>query len=472
MQEQKNYKNKFSFIQKSLDGGEYDVVIKESATLFEVAMKQIFHQAIVKLPFKDRKELNKAEDEIGKGNKGVDDFSFGELVGLYRQSKLFKKWENYSDVDLGILTSLDLNSIVEMRNKLTHKGASCNKFEAELVFNYLKNFFASLGLADIEEAVEKVFAQNTTVTKENTNTDNEFNVNLIKKQQQRGSSYSPVQYDELARLRKQSKLREEVDLNGLKHGLSLMEKQEDLIGLDIGCAEGFVTHERFSKLCGFSHIMGIDKSKDAIEKANNAGYPNHSFYNIDIETKDGINMLKEKLAEIGKDGFDLVFSSAVFHHLTNPTKVLRELRKIMNKNAVIVIRTLDDQLTLAYPDDKDIVNQIFALSEKIPGMSNRKHGRQVYNQLWKTGFKNQKLFLGMLDTVGKSLEERMNVYQNNFEWRPNYIKRAIENHPDKRAELEKKLEWLQTALEHLEDMFIAEDFFLMEPVIVAVGQKV
>ena len=183
-------------------------------------------------------------------------------------------------------------------------------------------------------------------------------------------------------------------------------------------------------------------------------------------------MLKEKLAEIGKDGFDLVFSSAVFHHLTNPTKVLRELRKIMNKNAVIVIRTLDDQLTLAYPDDKDIVNQIFALSEKIPGMSNRKHGRQVYNQLWKTGFKNQKLFLGMLDTVGKSLEERMNVYQNNFEWRPNYIKRAIENHPDKRAELEKKLEWLQTALEHLEDMFIAEDFFLMEPVIVAVGQKV
>ena len=157
MEEQKNYKNKFSFIQKSLDGGEYDVVIKESATLFEVAMKQIFNQAIVKLPFKDRKELNKAEDEIGKGNKGVDDFSFGELVGLYRQSKLFKKWENYSDVDLGILTSLDLNSIVEMRNKLTHKGASCNKFEAELVFNYLKNFFASLGLADIEEAVEKVF---------------------------------------------------------------------------------------------------------------------------------------------------------------------------------------------------------------------------------------------------------------------------------------------------------------------------
>ncbi|RLA78760.1 MAG: hypothetical protein DRG78_14370 [Epsilonproteobacteria bacterium] len=172
--EQKNYTNKFSFIQQSLDGGEYDVVIKESATLFEVAMKQIFHQAITKLPFADRKELQKAEEEIGKGNKGVDDFTFGQLVGLYRQSKLFKKWESYSNVDLGILTSLDLNSIVEMRNKLTHQGATCSKFEAELVFNYLKNFFASLGLADIEEAVEKVFDSKLTQQKvaDNSNKDN------------------------------------------------------------------------------------------------------------------------------------------------------------------------------------------------------------------------------------------------------------------------------------------------------------
>lgn len=177
MEEQKTYQNKFSFIQQSLDSGEYDVVIKESATLFEVAMKQIFHQANTKLPFTDRKELTKVEEEIGKGNKGVDDFTFGQLVGLYRQSKLFKKWESYSDVNLGILTSLDLNSIVEMRNKLTHKGATCSKFEAELVFNYLKNFFASLGLADIEEAVEKVFdkkAQQVDVAK-NTSKQKTFN---------------------------------------------------------------------------------------------------------------------------------------------------------------------------------------------------------------------------------------------------------------------------------------------------------
>jgi hypothetical protein len=144
----------------------------------------------------------------------------------------------------------------------------------------------------------------------------------------------------------------------------------------------------------------------------------------------------------------------------------------MNKNGVVVIRTLDDQLTVAYPDDDNIVEKIFKLSEKIPGMSNRKHGRQIYNQLWKAGFKNQKFFLGMLDTAGKDIDERMNVYQNNFQWRPNYIKRAIKKYPDKKVTLEKDLKLMETALENLEEMFESEDFFLMEPVIVAVGQKV
>ena len=469
--EQKNYKNKFSFIHQSLDGGEYDVVIKESATLFEVAMKQIFHQAITKLPFADRKELNKAEEEIGKGNKGVDDFTFGQLVGLYRQSKLFKKWENYSDVDLGILTSLDLNSIVEMRNKLMHKDGSCSKFEAELVFNYLKNFFASLGLADIEEAVEKVFVQHVDVPPNITIVNNEFDINLIKKQN-KDSSYCPVEYDELSRLRKQSKLREETDLSGLEYGLSLMDKKEDLIGLDIGCSEGFVTNERFSKLNGFTHIIGVDQSQGAIEKANKSNYKNHSFYNVDIETKEGIQLLKDKLVELDKDGFDLIFSSAVFHHLTNPTKVLRDLRKLMNKNGVIVIITYDDWLTIAYPDENNIVEKIFTLSEKIPGMSNRRHGRQIYNQLWKTGFRNMKLFLDKLDTANKEIDDRLELFTENFEWRPNYIKRAIEKYPEKKAELEKDLEWMEVALENLEEMVEEEDFFLMEPVVIAVGQKV
>ena len=296
------------------------------------------------------------------------------------------------------------------------------------------------------------------------------NVYLLK--QNKDSSYCPVEYDELARLRKQSKLREDFDLSGLEYGLSLMDKKEDLIGLDIGCSEGFVTNERFSKIGGFSHIIGVDQSTDAIKKANSSNYINHSFYNIDIETTDGIQLLKDKLTEIGEDGFDLIFSSAVFHHLNNPTKVFRELRKIMNKNGVVVISSFDDQLTLAYPDDDNIVEKIFKLSEKIPGMSNRKHGRQIYNQLWKAGFKNQKFFLGMLDTAGKDIDERMNVYQNNFQWRPNYIKRAIKKYPDKKVTLEKDLKLMETALENLEEMFESEDFFLMEPVIVAVGQKV
>ena len=79
-----SFDDKLMFIQKSLDMGEYDVVVKEACTLFELSLKKIFNQAIISLPFADRNEVQDSEKKIGKGNKGVSDFTFGELVGLFR----------------------------------------------------------------------------------------------------------------------------------------------------------------------------------------------------------------------------------------------------------------------------------------------------------------------------------------------------------------------------------------------------
>ncbi|KUO63845.1 MAG: hypothetical protein APF84_14590 [Gracilibacter sp. BRH_c7a] len=144
--------DKLSFIQKSLDMGEYDVVVKECATLFEVALKRIFNEAIISLPFNDRIDIQEVEKKIGKNNKGVQEFTFGELVGLFRESKLLAKWAKHSSRDLGLLNSLDFSSIVNLRNHVTHSGIECNRFEAELVYNYLRNMLATLGLADLNSS--------------------------------------------------------------------------------------------------------------------------------------------------------------------------------------------------------------------------------------------------------------------------------------------------------------------------------
>lgn len=149
--------DKLSFIQKSLDMGEYDVVIKECSTLFELSLKRIFKEAIITLPFEERSELFECEKKIGKGKKGVHDFTFGELVGLFRESRLMSKWTKHSSKELGLISSLDFGPIVNLRNQITHDGFKCSRYEAELINNYLRNLLATFGLADLKSSISTSF---------------------------------------------------------------------------------------------------------------------------------------------------------------------------------------------------------------------------------------------------------------------------------------------------------------------------
>ena len=144
--------NKIKFTQTSFAMNEFDVVVKECGTLFENAFKEIYHQAITSLPFEARNAVLQAEAEIGKGKKGVADFTFGELVGLFRTSKLLSKWAKHEGLDLGLISNLDFAPIVEIRNRVTHKGYKPTRLEAELVFNYLRSFLSLTGLAEVEDA--------------------------------------------------------------------------------------------------------------------------------------------------------------------------------------------------------------------------------------------------------------------------------------------------------------------------------
>jgi len=59
--------NKLSFIGKSVNSNEFDVVVKECGTLFENALKEIYHRAITSMPFEARNAALQAENNIGKG---------------------------------------------------------------------------------------------------------------------------------------------------------------------------------------------------------------------------------------------------------------------------------------------------------------------------------------------------------------------------------------------------------------------
>jgi len=462
-----NSQAKIDRIRNNLDAQSYTVAAGEAVKIIEIAFRKLLVDGLALLSDKDRLKVMQAIIEIGKGEKGVESFGLGQMLAVLRKSKFNDAWEAATSSDLSALKMINFDALNEIRIKLTHDASDASQFEAEFLYQAVQGVVQAFGTVLLNAEVQassapepKSYVEDSTVQE------------LIKKTQAGESSYSPVQFDELERLRVQSKLVEDVDLKAFKYALNLMDKKEGLIGLDIGCSEGFVTHERFSSFGMFEHVFGVDKSKEAIEQAKVNDYEgSYNFYEADLENSKGIATLKRALKEKGATGFDVIFSAYVFHHLKNPVKVLRELRKLLNPNGVIIVRTVDDKLSASYPDQEEIVQNIFQLSNRIPGMSSREHGRKLYNELWKTGYRNLKMYYEVLDTVGKSIDERLMLFQDNFSWRPNYVQRAMEAFPEKKDELEKDWEWLKNVLEELEIMFESEDYFHMEPIVVAVGQK-
>jgi len=461
---------KIDRIKNNIDAQAYTVAAGEAVKIIELAFRKLLVDGLALVSDKDRLKVMQAIIEIGKGEKGVESFGLGQMLAVLRKSKFNDAWEASTGASLNAIKMINFDALNEIRIKLTHDAADASQFEAEILYQAVQGILQGFGEVLLNEGAGA--ARRNSAPQPKSDVEDSTVKELIQKTQAGESSYSPVQFDELERLRIQCELVEAVDLRAFKYALNLMDKKKGLVGLDIGCSEGFVTHERFSSFGMFEHVVGVDKSKEAIEQAKINDYEgNYSFHAADLESRGGIATLKNALKEQGASGFDVIFSAYVFHHLKNPIKVLRELRKLLNLNGVIIVRTVDDKLSASYPDQEEIVHKIFELSDRIPGMSSREHGRKLYNELWKTGYRNLNMYYEVLDTVGKSIDERLMLFQDNFSWRPNYVKRAIEAFPEKKAELEKDLEWLENALEELEIMFESEDYFHMEPIVVAVGQK-
>lgn len=139
----------------------YDSVVKESCAILEEILKKIYKQALSELPIDDRTALLESEGKIGNGNKSYTRFGFGELVGLFNRSRLLDRWSKYTDNNMGIIRSISLDYIVELRNRLTHDRSSMqeevSQSEAQLVYDCLLNWLSFIGYKDMSTGVESAF---------------------------------------------------------------------------------------------------------------------------------------------------------------------------------------------------------------------------------------------------------------------------------------------------------------------------
>lgn len=139
-------------IRELLGSEMHTLAAKESASLIEFALRELLRRHSGDLEPRDRLKVNQAEIEIGKGEKGIEDMTMGQLAGVLRTSKFFDAWASATGRDLSSIAMVNLNAVIELRNRLVHEGREASRGEAEMLFNVLRTFLETFGILTLDDA--------------------------------------------------------------------------------------------------------------------------------------------------------------------------------------------------------------------------------------------------------------------------------------------------------------------------------
>lgn len=284
------------------------------------------------------------------------------------------------------------------------------------------------------------------------------------------SAYSSSYNDEFARLRIQAgnaAASDEMAIGFLRNKGAL---HPGSVVLDVGCAYGFVAADRFGKADWVDKIIGIDVNAEVIEKARELNSnPKMVFETADVESRDFKRRLSEILAANNVDRIDVIYSALVLHHLKNPNRVLRVLRRFMADDGYIVLRGSDDGSKLCYPNS-ELMDQIIAKSLTVTGVSDRLNGRKLFTQLADSGYHEIHSFSNMRDLSNLSYSRREDLFRESFSYRLDYFKKAFERDPYN-MQAKSDYEWMREALDLFEDQFFERNFWYCEYDYMAVASK-
>ena len=286
----------------------------------------------------------------------------------------------------------------------------------------------------------------------------------------RDSSYDPSAHRELRRLRVQAENTRPADMPAIEYALSHITEHTVHV-LDAGCAYGYVTFDRFGGRTDKEiRLLGIDRSAACIEKAKAGNRePHFTFDTADMEASDFEERMEALMAAADIPAFDIIFSSLVIHHLKDPVGALRRMRKFLRRGGFIILRGSDDGSVISYGDD-GLVQKIIDKHLSTPGVSDRHNGRKLYRQLYSSGYKQIKAFPYVKDLTGKDFDERMDIFDERFAYRINYVQNLLAKDPDSLT-LTNEVRWMEYALKKLEDLFGDESFWYQEVDFVYVAQK-
>ncbi len=445
--------------------GFYDSVVKESCAVLEEILKIVYRQAVSGLPMAERTTLMDAENAIGRGVKGYTEFGFGQLVAVFNKSRLLDLWSKHTGKKLGVLKSISLDYIVDLRNQLTHNGSKrkCTRSEAGFAYECLMSWLAFLGQPTRGGQGEPSAAVPMSRAKKAKKTTLEKHSEYL--QQKTNSSYHSDKASELRRLKIQSGFSEQSDRESFQYALQRIGEKEHLYGLDVGCADGYVTESRFRREYGFELVVGVDHNEKMIARQQDHDY--FRYRHMNVESPDFEDEMDELLDEFGIDGFDVIFMALALHHLKQPKRFLRKIRRYLHKGGALILRGVDDGALVAYGDN-GLVEKVIEESIETKNMSDRFHARKFYSMLRGVGFDDIKMNYAEADSVGIDAEEREELFRYYFKFRSDYTKRQLDSDPDNPI-YQQKHEQMVEDLESLQDAFLKPDFYFMVLTISAIA---
>ncbi|WP_455756459.1 hypothetical protein [Sulfurimonas sp.] len=123
---------------------QYATLVREASTLIESLFRELISEYMAQLDFITRKKLFEAEAEIGKGNKGLENFTMGELLGVIKKSDFISSISKILNQNPKIVNLSNLNTLIEIRNACIHNEYEPKPYEGELfisTMNVLFTFF-------------------------------------------------------------------------------------------------------------------------------------------------------------------------------------------------------------------------------------------------------------------------------------------------------------------------------------------
>ncbi len=239
-----------------------------------------------------------------------------------------------------------------------------------------------------------------------------------------------------------------------------LEGRENLAVLDVGCGNGKALMTRLGDRKEVSKIIGVEFNESFVAKANEEFKSDKaSFYKLDVEAEDFLDEIEAIMDDNGIRKFDWINILAVMSHLKSPYHLLKTLRKICNRGAVIFIRNIDDGLNLAYPDENFYFERAFDMIAKCDTTGYRRSGRELFTLLQRSGYRDITIERLGLNSSGMDYSQKEAFFDTIFKFLKNGITVTAKNQP-RNKEIQAEKQWLDEHFDELEEAFLSNDFFV------------